>query len=103
MYKVSVIGDRESTLGFKALGFDTFAIENADEARGTLHRLAKDNYAIIYITEQLATQISEDIAEYKDSVSPAIILIHVKEGSIGIEIARRELEEDDRLPGSIAR
>ncbi len=84
MYKVSVIGDRESTLGFKALGFDTFAIENADDARKTLHRLAKEDYAIIYITEQLAIKLSEDIAEYKDSMRPAIILIPGKEGSLGV-------------------
>lgn len=87
MYKVCVLGDRESTLGFKALGFDTFAISDSEEARDKLHELARADYAIIYITEQLAQEISEDIDEYKDSMRPAIILIPGKEGSLGIGMA----------------
>lgn len=84
MYKVAVMGDRVSTLGFKALGFDTFAIENAEEARLKLNSLAKEDYAIIYITEQLAVLIEDEIAGFKDSMRPAIILIPGKEGSLGI-------------------
>ena len=84
MYKVSVMGDRESTLGFKALGFDTFAIDTPEEAREKLHELAEGEYAVIYITEQLAEKIASDIDEYKDSVRPAIILIPGRDGSMGI-------------------
>ena len=84
MYKIAVLGDRDSVLGFKALGLDTFFVESADEARHTLHRLAKDTYAIIYITEQLAADISADIARYKTTVTPAVILIPGKTGSLGL-------------------
>ena len=41
-------------------------------------------YAIIYMTEQLASQIPSDIARYQDSVTPAIILIPGKSGSLGL-------------------
>ena len=84
MYKIAVLGDRDSVLGFKALGLDTFFVESADEARHTLHRLARDTYAIIYITEQLAADISADVARYKTSVTPAVILIPGKTGSLGL-------------------
>ena len=84
MYKIAVLGDRDSVLGFKALGLDTFFVESADEARRTLHRLAGDSYAIIYITEQLAQYLTADIARYKDAVMPAIILIPGKSGSLGL-------------------
>lgn len=84
MYKVAVLGDRESVLGFKALGFDAVPAETTEDARNHLHRLAKDNYAVIYITEQLAEKLEEDISEYKDFVHPAIILIPGKDGSLGI-------------------
>lgn len=70
MYKIAVLGDRDSVLGFKALGLDTFFVESADEARHTLHQLAKETYAIIYITEQLAADIPADIARYKTTVTP---------------------------------
>ena len=50
-YRIAVLGDRESVLGFKALGLDVFPAESVEEARSTLHRLAKENYAVVYLTE----------------------------------------------------
>jgi V/A-type H+-transporting ATPase subunit F len=87
MYKVAVLGDRDSVLGFKALGLDVFSTECAEEAAEQLHTLARDRYAVIYITETLAAQIPQDIARYKDEVMPAIILIPGKSGSLGIGMA----------------
>ena len=84
MYKIAVMGDRDSVLGFRALGLDVFFTEDTDGARRTLHRLAGDSYAIIYITEQLAQYLTADIARYKDAVMPAIILIPGKSGSLGL-------------------
>ncbi len=84
MYKIAVLGDRDSIMGFKALGLDTHFVETTEEARHTLHRLAKEEYAIIYITEQLAADIPADIGRYKTSVTPAVILIPGKNGSLGM-------------------
>lgn len=84
MYKIAVLGDRDSVLGFKALGLDIFPVEGTDEARRTLHRLAKEDYAIIYITEQLAAVLQADVNRYKTSVTPAVILIPGKSGSLGL-------------------
>ena len=58
MYKIAVLGDRDSVLGFKALGLDVVFAEGTEEARHTLHQLARGgSYAVIYITEQLAAKI----------------------------------------------
>jgi len=84
MYKIAVLGDRDSVLGFKALGLDIFPVEGTEEARQTLHKLAKENYAIIYVTEQLAAVLTADIDRYKTSVTPAVILIPGKSGSLGL-------------------
>ena len=84
MYKIAVLGDRDSVLGFKALGLDIFPVEGMEEARQTLHRLAKESYAIIYVTEQLAAVLKADIDRYKTSVTPAVILIPGKSGSLGL-------------------
>ena len=84
MYKIAVLGDRDSVLGFKALGLDIFPVEGNEEARHTLHRLAKEEYAIIYITEQLAAVLQADINRSKTSVTPAVILIPGKSGSLGL-------------------
>lgn len=84
MYSIAVLGDRESVLGFKALGLEVFFAENAAEGHERLMELAHGNYAIIYITETLAAELSPEIAHYKDDVIPAIILIPGKAGSLGI-------------------
>ena len=83
-YRIAVLGDRESVLGFKALGLDVFPAESVEEARSTLHRLAKENYAVVYLTEQLAKDMDDVISRYKDELRPAIILIPGREGSLGI-------------------
>ena len=58
--------------------------EDPDRARETLRRLAKENCAIIYLTEQYAAQMMDEVKKYKDEVMPAIILIPGKAGSMGI-------------------
>ena len=87
MYKIAVIGDKDSVLGFKALGLEVHPADDVDQARRAVHTLAKENCAIIYLTEQLAAQMGPEIARYKDSLTPAIILIPGKEGSLGIGMA----------------
>ena len=78
MYKIAVVGDRDSVLGFQALGLSVFPVETAEEAR------AKEAYAIIYLTEQLGTQLKDLLAQYEKELAPAVILIPGKEGSLGI-------------------
>ncbi|MBO5727310.1 MAG: V-type ATP synthase subunit F [Oscillospiraceae bacterium] len=87
MYKIAVLGDKDSVLGFRALGLDAYPAADAEQARPILHRLAKEGYAIIYLTEQLAAGMSAELARYKDELTPAIILIPGKEGPLGIGMA----------------
>jgi len=81
------MGDSDSVLGFKALGLDVCPVSTPEEGRQALHRMAKENYAIIYMTEQLAAKLTGEIARYQDALTPAIILIPGKEGPLGIGMA----------------
>lgn len=83
-YKIAVMGERESVLGFAALGIEVRPVSSAEEGKAELRRMAKENYAIIYMTEQLAALLEAEIARYQDALTPAIILIPGKEGSLGI-------------------
>ena len=86
MLKIGVIGGRETVMGFKALGLETFPAANASEASQILRQVTRDSdeYAILYIEETLAAQLSAEIDKFKDSPTPAIILIPGREGSIGL-------------------
>ena len=87
MYKIAVMGDKDSVLGFKALGLEVCPVESPDHGREAHPRMAKEKYAIIYMTDQLAAQLPNEIARYKDALTPAIILVPGKEGSLGIGMA----------------
>lgn len=84
MYKAAVIGDRQSVMGFKALGLTVKFAETPEQAATELHSLARDGHAVIYITEQLAAHIASDIAEYLDLPEVAVIPIPSKDGVLGI-------------------
>ncbi len=84
MYKIGIIGDRDSTLCFMALGFSVFEASTPEQAKEHLHKAAKSGaYAVLYITEDLAVALEEDMAKYKDDPLPAITVIPGRNGSNG--------------------
>ena len=88
MYKIGIIGDRDSVLGFMALGFAVHEVSKSGEAAEKLHELVKSGgYAVIFVTEDLAVDIEEDIARYKDAPLPAITVIPGANGSTGYGMA----------------
>ncbi len=86
MYNIAVIGDRDSVLGFKALGLNVFSVTEPHQAGPLINRLAKEKYAVIFVTEAVAKHIEETIERYKREPYPAIILIPSNQGSIGLGI-----------------
>lgn len=84
MHKIGVIGDRDSILGFKSVGFSVFPVKSPAEAETLLHELAGQHYAVIYITEQVAAEILASIEAYSEKLVPAIILIPGNQGSMGL-------------------
>jgi len=94
MHRIGVIGDHNSALGFKAVGVDTFPCSNSEEARKRLGSLAKEGYAIIFITEGFAKDIREYMDKFKYRQLPAVIPIPGSDGShgIGAEILKKSVE-----------
>ncbi|MBS4749538.1 V-type ATP synthase subunit F [Granulicatella sp. zg-ZJ] len=83
-YKIAVVGDKDSIMPFKMIGFDTFFCRQPQEARETIQTLANQHYGIIYVTEQIAQIIPEVIAYYRNKSIPAVILIPNYKGSLNI-------------------
>lgn len=84
MYKIAVIGDKDSVLAFRALGVHVFTAIEGNEARRIIDKLAKEEYGIIFVTEQLAQEIPETIQRYNNEIIPAVILIPSNRGSLNI-------------------
>ena len=87
MLNIAVLGGRDTVMGFKALGLDVFPTSGAEEAKEIFRHLTRESdeeYAIIYVEENLAQYLEHEIARYKDVPSPAIILIPGREGPLGL-------------------
>ena len=87
MYKIAVLGDRDSIYGFAALGLSIFPAENGAEGARMFRRLSEqegeDRYAVIYITEALAAELSEEIEKCRGRKFPAVIPIPGVSGNTG--------------------
>lgn len=86
--KVAVLGDRASVLGFKVLGFEAVVAEDAEAARAQLHRLAREDYAVIYVVEATAAGIMDTIGEFAARPLPAVVLIPGSQGSLGLGLSK---------------
>ncbi len=89
MYRIAVLGNRDSIYGLAALGLDTFPTDslNQEEAAKLLRRLAEGDYGVIYITEALQVTLSDEISRYQSRQLPAIIPIPGVSGNTGVGVA----------------
>ena len=84
MQKIGILGGRDSVLGFLSIGFVAMPVKDEHEAR---HALAAEDCAVIFVTEEYAEPLAEDIAKYKDSPTPAVVVIPGAGGSRGLGMA----------------
>ena len=88
MYQIAVLGDAQSVQGFAALGLQVCPAENAEQARPILHRLAKEDTAIIYVTEQLAAGLTAELDRYRKSATLPLSSSPVKRAVSAWECSR---------------
>ena len=80
---IAVIGDAETIKGFSAIGLDIFPCDDSEQAAHLLRNIADgDNYAIIYLTEEVYNSVEKDRARYEERLTPAIIPIPGVRGSL---------------------
>ena len=95
MHKIGIIGERDSVLGFMALGLSVREAETAEKAGAALHEMAKSGeYAIIYITEAYAEALEAEIAEREAAEAATRV-------AADIEAQIAEREANDRLATDI--
>lgn len=87
MYKIAVLGDRDSIYGFAALGLEVFPIQDKEEGARVLRQLADQGYGVIYVTEALAAGLENEMERYRESLLPAVIPIPGVRGNTGMGIA----------------
>lgn len=84
MYKIAAVGDKDSIYGFASLGITIFPVDESIKAVKTIRNLAQTGYGVIFITENIASQIPGEINKYNDEALPAIIPIPGVYGNTGL-------------------
>ncbi len=84
MYKIAAMGDKDSIYGFASLGVSIFPASDANEGIKILRRLAQAEYGVIYITEQLASQMPAELERFASQSLPAVIPIPGVRGNTGL-------------------
>lgn len=95
MYRIVVVGDKDSIYGFATLGMEIFPVNNADEAKGIISKLINDNVMVIYLTESIANEIYEEVSELILDSMVSIIPIPGLYGNtgIGLENVKRSAQK----------
>jgi len=83
MYKIAVIGDRESVMGFASLGLSVFEVTEPPEGEELIRKLADNGYAVIYLTEALAASLPHVLEAYRSKPLPVLIQIPGVTGNTG--------------------
>jgi len=73
--KLAILGEKKSILGFKALGIDTFGITSEEDFQKAAKKTGEEEYAILFITEELAEKYEERIEKLYKKALPAILII----------------------------
>ncbi len=87
MYKIAVMGERDSIYGFASVGLDTFPVSDNTHALRTLRQLSETGYAIVYMTEKLFSALGSELDPYNEKPLPAIIAIPGATGNTGCGLA----------------
>lgn len=95
MYKIALIGNRDTIIGFKLLGVSLFPINKKEEAVEILNKLVKEEYAVIFVTEEIGCQIIEEIEILQKTSFASITIIPSKSEKkyLGLKILRKNIEK----------
>ncbi len=88
MYKIAVVGDKESIFGFSAIGIDIYPAYEEDDIKKVIPKLIEENYAIIYITENVSIKAEKYLSKLQTNKIPAIVTIPGNTGSLKYGEAR---------------
>jgi V/A-type H+-transporting ATPase subunit F len=88
--KVASIGDRESVLGMSVLGVRPCPVTEPREVPALLESLLREDYRIIFVTEELAAPWRHEIAEHMAATEASILMVPSRKGSRGrgLELVR---------------
>lgn len=88
MSEIAMIGDRDSILGFKALGVTIFPVNAKGESVKALQEIVMQEFKVAFITEQMAPSPEEIAGIIGGRTFPVVTMIPSNRGSTGLAMKR---------------
>ena len=82
--KIAVVGEKASVMGFRAVGFEVVEADSAQDIEAAVDKMVKEEYGVVFLTEQALQKASALLEKHKNTRIPAIIPIPGRDGSLGI-------------------
>lgn len=73
--KIGILGEKKSVLAFRALGVETFGIGSQEDLLKAKAEIAQDNFAIVFITEDIVQDYPAELATFYQKTLPAVLVI----------------------------
>jgi len=95
MNKIALMGDKDSIIGFKLLGVDLFPVSEPAEAIKLLNKIANGKYAVVFITEKIASETMSVIEELQRVSTISFTVVPGKLGNknIGLTLLKKNIEK----------
>lgn len=95
MSNIAIIGEKNIIIGFNLLGFKLFPAIDASEAKNALQKCVSSDYNIVFITDDIAKLIFEEIEKYQrmSTVSICILPNRIQDSELSMELLRKNVEK----------
>ena len=94
-YRIAIIGDSSTVIGFSAAGIEGFPVYESQDALNKIKELtATGEYAIIFVAETLAEPFLDELSSIDTGDITSVILIPDQSGAkgYGFEKIRNQVE-----------
>ncbi|MDY6796459.1 MAG: V-type ATP synthase subunit F [Actinomycetota bacterium] len=96
---VAMVGGKTSTIGFRALGVDTYTVVHPDNAEEIWEEVPLEKYAVVFITEPIYERVAQRIADFREEGSrlPVITVLP----SVAVSEERGIMEIKDKVEKAV--
>jgi V/A-type H+-transporting ATPase subunit F len=72
---IAFLGSKDTVAGFVALGVEAYPVADRAEARTALRRCRAEKTAVVFVTEEVAAMLDDELAALRFEPTPAILVV----------------------------